>query len=151
MEEKRGITKRRMWWFSSDIKTGQAIWERLRDEVKPTGDWGTMRRGMIVSWVDMEISGTEGDRGWEGVGWGGGGGGGALSWFPLSSLSIIMCRGRLDTHAFFRTALFFCFLFCFFFPLLFQFYIRGCRTYISNYRKEREREQRGLAMWLVKK
>ena len=51
-----------MWRFSSDIKRGQAIWKRSRDEVKPTDDWGTMRRGMIVGWVDMEISGV-GQRG----------------------------------------------------------------------------------------
>ena len=38
MEEKRGITERKMWRFSSDIKTGQAIWEILRDEVKPADD-----------------------------------------------------------------------------------------------------------------
>ena len=62
MEEKRGITERKMWRFSSDIKSWQAIWKRSRDEIKPTDDWGTMQRGMIVGWVDMEISGV-GQRG----------------------------------------------------------------------------------------
>ena len=35
MEEKRGITGRKIL---SDIKRGQAIWKRSRDEVKPTDD-----------------------------------------------------------------------------------------------------------------
>ena len=35
---KKGITERKMWRFSSDIKRGQAIWKRSRDEVKPTDD-----------------------------------------------------------------------------------------------------------------
>ena len=38
MEEKRGITETKMWRFSSDIKRGQAIWKRSRDEVKPADD-----------------------------------------------------------------------------------------------------------------
>ena len=59
MEEKRGITERKIRRFSSDIKRGQAIWKRSRDEVKPKDDWGIMRRGMVVGWVNMEISGVE--------------------------------------------------------------------------------------------
>ena len=34
MEEKRGVTERKMWRFSSDTKRGQAFWKRSRDEVK---------------------------------------------------------------------------------------------------------------------
>ena len=50
-----------------------------------------------------------------------------------------MCKGRLYTHAFFRTALAFCFV-LFFFPLLFQFSIRGCKyTSVTMKKKKRER------------
>ena len=61
---------------------------------------------------------------------------------PLSSLPIIMCKGRLYTHAFFRTALVCCFVVLFCFPLIFQFLIRGCKTYISNYKKKKREKER---------
>ena len=35
---KKEVTERKIWRFSSDIKKGQAIWKRSRDEVKPTDD-----------------------------------------------------------------------------------------------------------------
>ena len=71
-----------MWRFSSDIKRGQAIWKRLRDEVKPTDDSGTMRRGMIVGWVDMEVSGV-------------GQNGRALSWYLVY---LLLCVRVVSTH-----------------------------------------------------
>ena len=43
MEEKSGVAERKVGRFSSDIKRGKTRGDEVKD------DWGTLRRGMIVS------------------------------------------------------------------------------------------------------
>ena len=61
---------------------------------------------------------------------------------PISSLPIIMCKGRLYTHAFFETALVFCFVvFCFVFLFSFNLqYEVAKHTSVTIKKKNRERE-----------
>ena len=73
------------------------------------------------------------------------GGGGRYSDCPLSSLSIIMCKGRLYTHTFFLTALvvfFFVVLFFFSSSLsIFQYEVAEHTPVTIKRERERERER----------
>ena len=73
----------------------------------------------------------------QGGGKGKGGGGGCDTDDSISSLAILMCKGRLFTRVFSRSAL------VFFFPFLFfSFFNDGDVEHMSA----RKREQRGLVM-----
>ena len=58
----------------------------------------------------------------------------------ISSLPIIMCKSRLYTHAFFQTALVFCFVFLFSFNLQYEV-AKHTSVTIKKKNIERERER----------